>query len=183
MSMNLIAMLVSLAMMLTGAGGAVQTEALPVAQTARTLTLSNVSVTWNGETTQLEPQVHMGVSTDGQKAVYDFAVDLGDKKLFPVQVSAGENGLTALSGNSGVAVNVTAGALAGLAEQLEAHMNASLAENGGGNARLMQFITDQVGDGPREAGGDQHIGPGGVRPRGGPGRGHRGQAGGGQPAI
>ena len=143
MSMNLIAMLVSLAMMLTGAGGAVQTEALPVAQTARTLTLSNVSVTWNGETTQLEPQVHMGVSTDGQKAVYDFAVDLGDKKLFPVQVSAGENGLTALSGNSGVAVNVTAGALAGLAEQLEAQMNASLAENGGGNARLMQFITEE----------------------------------------
>ena len=47
---NLLALLVSLAMMLTGAGGAVQTEALPVAQTARTLTLSNVSVTWNGET-------------------------------------------------------------------------------------------------------------------------------------
>ena len=39
MSMNLIAMLVSLAMMLTGAGGAVRTEALPATMTARTLTL------------------------------------------------------------------------------------------------------------------------------------------------
>ena len=50
MSMNLIAILVSLAMMLTGAGGAVQPEAtLPAGETARTLTLSNVNVTWNGE--------------------------------------------------------------------------------------------------------------------------------------
>ena len=143
MSMNLIAMLVSLAMMLTGAGGAVQPESLPVAQTARTLTLSNVNVTWNGETLQLEPQAHIGVSTDGQKAVYDFAVDLGDKKLFPVQVSAGEDGLTALSGNSGVAVKVTAEALEGLTGQLEAMMNASLAANGGENARVMQFITEE----------------------------------------
>ena len=143
MSMNLIAMLVSLAMMLTGAGGAVQPEALPAAQTARTLTLSNVSVTWNGETLQLEPRAHIGVSTDGQKAVYDFAVDLGEKKLFPVQVSAGENGVTALSGNSGVAVKVTAEALEGLAGQLEAQMNASLAGNEGENARVMQFITEE----------------------------------------
>jgi len=108
MSMNLIAMLVSLAMMLTGAGGAVQTEALPATATARTLTLSNVSVTWNGEPLHLAPQAHIGVSTDGKKAVYDFGVDLGDKKLLPVQVVASESGITALSGNSGAAVTVSA---------------------------------------------------------------------------
>ena len=51
MSMNLIAILVSLAMMLTGAGGIAQPEAaLPKGETARTLTLNNVNVTWNGET-------------------------------------------------------------------------------------------------------------------------------------
>ena len=143
MSMNLIAMLLSLAMMLTGAGGAVQTEALPATETARTLTLSNVSVTWNGEPLQLAPQAHIGVSTDGKKAVYDFGIDLEGKTLLPVQLVADEQGLTALSGNSGVAVNITAEALAGLAEQLEAQVNASLAAQDAEGAKLMQFITGE----------------------------------------
>ena len=144
MSMNLIAILVSLAMMLTGAGGAAQPEAvLSKVETARTLTLSNVSVTWNGETLQLDPQARIGVSTDGKKALYDFAVELGDKELFPMQLSASEKGVTVLSGNSGVAVTVTAEALAGLAAQLEAQVNASLVESGDDNARLMQFLTEE----------------------------------------
>lgn len=144
MSMNLIAILVSLAMMLTGAGGSVQPEAaLPTGETARTLTLSNLSVTWNGETLQLDPQARIGVSTDGKKALYDFAVELGEKTLLPMQLSAGEEGVTMLSGNSGVAVTVTAEALAGLAAQLEAQANASLAESGGDDARLMQFLTEE----------------------------------------
>jgi len=144
MSMNLIAMLVSLAMMLTGAGGIAQPEAaLPTGETARTLTLSNVSVTWNGETLQLDPQVHFGVSTDGKKALYDFAVELGDKTLLPMQLSAGEKGVTVLSGNSGVAVTVTAEALAGLAAQMEEQVNASLAASGSDNAQLMQFLTEE----------------------------------------
>ena len=144
MSMNLIAMLVSLAMMLTGAGGSVQPgAALPAGETARTLTLSNLSVTWNGETLQLDPQARIGVSTDGKKALYDFAVELGEKTLLPMQLSAGEEGVTMLSGNSGVAVTVTAEALAGLAAQLEAQANASLAESGGDDARLMQFLTEE----------------------------------------
>lgn len=144
MSMNLIAILVSLAMMLTGAGGSVQPEAaLPTGETARTLTLSNLSVTWNGETLQLDPQARIGVSTDGKKALYDFAVELGEKTLLPMQLSVGEEGVTMLSGNSGVAVTVTAEALAGLAAQLEAQANASLAESGGDDARLMQFLTEE----------------------------------------
>lgn len=143
MSMNLIAMLLSLAMMLTGAGGAVQTEALPATATARTLTLSNVSVTWNGEPLHLAPQAHIGVSTDGKKAVYDFGIDLEGKTLLPVQLVADEQGLTALSGNSGVAVNITAEALAGLAEQLEAQVNAAMAAQDAEGAKLMQFITGE----------------------------------------
>ena len=144
MSMNLIALLVSLAMMLTGAGGAAQPEAaLPAGETARTLTLSNVSVTWNGQTLQVDPQARFGVSTDGKKALYDFAVEMGDKVLLPMQLSAGEEGVTVLSGNSGVAVTVTAGALAGLAAQLEEQVNASLAASGEDDAQLMQFLTEE----------------------------------------
>lgn len=144
MSMNLIAILVSLAMMLTGTGVSAQPEAaLSTGETARTLTLSNLSVTWNGETLHLDPQARIGVSTDGKKALYDFAVELGDKTLLPMQLSADDKGVTVLSGNSGVAVTVTAGALAGLAAQLEEQVNASLAESGGDNAQLMQFITEE----------------------------------------
>jgi len=144
MSMNLIAILVSLAMMLTGAGGIAQPEgALPAGETARTLTLSNVSVTWNGETLQLDPQARFGVSTDGKKALYDFAVELGDKTLLPMQLSADDKGVTVLSGNSGVAVTVTAEALAGLAAQMEEQVNASLAASGSDNAQLMQFLTEE----------------------------------------
>lgn len=143
MSMNLIAILVSLAMMLTGAGGAAQPETLPVAETARTLTLSNVNVTWNGETVRLGPQAHIGVSTDGVKAVYDFGVDLEDKTLMPVQVTVDESGITALSGNSGVAVAVTEKALTELARLLEEQMGASLGEAEGDNAQIMRFITEE----------------------------------------
>ena len=143
MSMNLIAILVSLAMMLTGAGVGVQPEALPVAETARTMTVSNITVIWNGERIELTPRAHIGVSTNGQKALYDFGVDLGDKKLLPVQLVASESGITALSGNSGVAVTVSKEALEGLAAQLEAQMSASMAEAGGDNARIMQFITEE----------------------------------------
>ena len=144
MSMNLIAILVSLAMMLTGAGGIAQPEAaLPTGEIARTLTLSNVNVTWNGETLQLDPQARVGVSTDGKKALYDFAVELGDKTLLPMQLSAGEKGVTVLSGNSGVAVTVTAEALAGLAAQMEQQVNASLAASGSDDAQLMKFLTEE----------------------------------------
>ncbi|MBQ6121451.1 MAG: hypothetical protein IJI59_06890, partial [Clostridia bacterium] len=144
MSMNLIAILVSLAMMLTGAGGIAQPgAALPTGEIARTLTLSNVNVTWNGETLQLDPQARVGVSTDGKKALYDFAVELGDKTLLPMQLSAGEKGVTVLSGNSGVAVTVTAEALAGLAAQMEQQVNASLAASGSDDAQLMKFLTEE----------------------------------------
>ena len=143
MSMNLIAILVSLAMMLTGVGIDQPEAASPTGEIARTLTLSNVNVTWNGETLHLDPQVRFGVSTDGRKALYDFAVELGDKVLLPMQLSAGEKGVTVLSGNSGIAVNFTAEALAGLAAQMEEQVNASLVESGDENAQLLQFLTEE----------------------------------------
>ena len=57
---SLIAVLLSLAMMLTGAGS----EGMPQ-QSARTLTLRNVVVTYNGETQRLAPEAHIGAMTDG----------------------------------------------------------------------------------------------------------------------
>ena len=143
MSMHLIAILVSLAMMLTGVGIDQPEAAPPTGETARTLTLSNVNVTWNGEALHLDPQVRFGVSTDGRKALYDFAVELGDKVLLPMQLSAGEKGVTVLSGNSGIAVNFTAEALAGLAAQMEEQVNASLVESGDENAQMLQFLTEE----------------------------------------
>ena len=138
MSLNLIAILVSLAMMLTGAGGGSQP-----AETARTLVLNNINVTYNGRSLRLGPRVHAGVSTDGQKAVYEFGIGLDDQQLMPVQLVADDSGVTALTGKNGVAVTVTGRALAGLSEQLEGQLNASMADAGEDGARLIRFILDE----------------------------------------
>lgn len=131
MSMSIIAMLLSLAMMLTGAGG----EGMP-AQSARTLVLRNAAFTYNGETVRLAPQARIGASTDGESAVFDFGVQLGDKTLLPVQIGAGEKGLTALFKESGVAVNVTSEALDNLIAQQGAPVEVE-------NPELLKFITDE----------------------------------------
>lgn len=109
---SLIAMLLSLAMMLTGAGG----EAMP-AQSARTLTLRNVVVTYNGETQRLTPEAHIGAMTDGESAVFDFGVDVDGQTLLPIQIGVGEKGVTALFGQSGVALNLTKQAVDGAMDQ------------------------------------------------------------------
>ena len=81
MSLNLISILLSLAMMLTGVGGEGQPE-----QASRVATLRNVMVTYNGEPVRLSPEAHLGVSTDGESALFDFGVDLDGNALMPVQV-------------------------------------------------------------------------------------------------
>ena len=86
MTMNLIAMLLSFAMMLTGAGG----EGQPAQ--ARNLVLHNVQFTYNGESIQLPQALHVGVSTDGEKAVFDFGIDQGGETLLPVQLGVSEEG-------------------------------------------------------------------------------------------
>ena len=102
MSLNIIAILVSLAMMLTGVGG----EGQP-AEAARTLVLHNVRITVNDETVDLAPELRLGASTDGQKAVYDLGVDLNGETLFPIQLGAADEGITALFGKSEVWGRVT----------------------------------------------------------------------------
>lgn len=134
MSMSLIAMLLSLAMMLTGAGG----EGMP-AQSARTMVLRNVTFTYNGETVRLAPEAHVGASTDGENAVFDFGVDVNGKTLLPIQLGVGEKGVTALFEESGVAVNVTAEALENIMAQAGQMVQMVQAEN----PELMAFITEE----------------------------------------
>ena len=127
MSLNLIAMLVSLAMMLTGAG----VEGQP-AEAARVATLRNLVVTYNGETLRLAPEAHVGVSTDGERALFDFGVDLAGDALLPIQVGVDDSGITALFAESGEAVTVTAEALEKAAGEMPVI-----------NTDLVRFITGE----------------------------------------
>ena len=136
MSMSLVAILLSLAMMLTGAGG----EGMP-AQSARTLVLHNVAVTYNGDTVRLAPEARLGAASDGESAVFDFGVDLNGNTLLPIQLGVGEKGLTALFKESGVAVNVTAEALDGVMALASEGMGAMMA--GAEDSELMKFITEE----------------------------------------
>lgn len=136
MSMSLVAILLSLAMMLTGAGG----EGMP-AQSARTLVLHNVAVTYNGDTVRLAPEVRLGAASNGESAVFDFGVNLNENTLLPIQLGVGEKGLTALFEESGVAVNVTAEALEGVMALASEGMDAAMA--GAENSELFTFITEE----------------------------------------
>ncbi|MBR0366872.1 MAG: hypothetical protein IJH86_00580 [Clostridia bacterium] len=97
---NLLAILVSLAMLFTGATA-------PVAEPAsRTLQLSNLVVRHNDEEVALTPYASLGVMTDGAKAVVDFFVGSGDDVCLPFQAQADENGILVLSDNSHVTLKI-----------------------------------------------------------------------------
>ena len=137
MSMSFLAMLLSLAMLLTGAG----VDGQP-AEAAKTLVVHDLSVTYNGETVDLAPSLRLGAATDGEKAVFDLGVDLNGETLFPIQLGVGETGVTALFEKSDVAVNVSAEALNALSEQAS-QMLASAASEDAESAELMSFITGE----------------------------------------
>ena len=139
MTMSILAILISFAMMLTGAGG----EGQP-AEASRTLLLHDINFTYNGETVELAPSLRLGASTDGQKAVFDAGVELNGGTLFPVQLGVDDSGITALFKASNVAAKVSADALNGLTEQASQMMQGiqtQLAE--GENSELMDFIVNE----------------------------------------
>lgn len=111
MSVKLLSVLVSLAMMLTGTYGVEAPQ-----ETARTLTLSNVTLTVNGGSATLEPTLSLGVKTDGAKALFTAAVLSGGSELFPVQLTVTEDALTALVKNADTAFTVPASAIDALTE-------------------------------------------------------------------
>ena len=114
---NVLALLVSLAMMLTGA-------VAPVAEpVSRALTLGNLTVRINDEEVTLTPYAQVGVMTDGAKAVYDMFVGNGEDVYLPFQLSADENGLMLLSDSSNMTIKLSREELEALMEQADMSMS------------------------------------------------------------
>ena len=109
---NLLSILLSLAMLLTGApeGG----SSGPV---GKMLVIDNIVVDRNGESLMLKPTVSLGVRTDGTTAAYDFFVDNGGEKLLPLQLTVDADKLLLLSDTSNTTLKLAREALGGGAEE------------------------------------------------------------------
>ena len=138
MSMSIIAMLLSLAMMLTGAG----TAGAP-AEAAKTLTISDVVFTYNDQTIELAPELRLGASTDGEKALFDFAVQLDGEALLPVQLLADAEGVTALAVTSGQAFQVPAETLEGLMAQVQEMLDSSMGAADEESQAILTYLKDR----------------------------------------
>lgn len=103
MSLNILSILLSLAMMLTGATG-LETD-MPMASA---LTIRDVTLDYNGEGFTLNPSLTAGVMTDNGTAVYDFSMDNGDKSYFPMQLVISEEAATLVLGKTGQAFTMDA---------------------------------------------------------------------------
>ena len=138
MSVKLLSVLLSLAMMLTGTYGVEAPQ-----EAARTLTLSNVTLTVNGESVTLEPSLSLGVATDGAKALYTAAVHSGGSALFPVQLSVTEEALTALVKNADTAFTVPASAIDALTGTLAETATQSAGDEAGSVTALLTFYSQE----------------------------------------
>lgn len=138
MSVKLLSMLISLAMMLTGTYGVEAPQ-----EAARTLTLSNVTLTVNGESVTLEPTLSLGAATDGAKALYSLAVHSGDSELFPMQLTVTEEALTALVKNADTAFTVPASAIDAVTGTLAESATASAGDEAGSVAAMLNFYTQE----------------------------------------
>lgn len=134
-TIKLLSMLISLAMMLTGTYGVEAPE-----PAARTLTVSNVTLTVGDESVTLTPSLSMGVATEAGKALYDAAVNLDDKALFPVQLSVTEEALTALAKGADVSVTVPASVIDGLVELAGSQVTVTGDPE---SAELVKFLTNE----------------------------------------
>ena len=137
MSLKVLSVLISFAMMLTGTYGLEAPEAA-----ARTLTLSNITLTVNGESVTLNPTVAAGVATESGKALFDFAVRNGDSALLPMQLAVTEEAITAMVKNGNAAFTVPAETIDALTEQVQAQAMDSISADSEANA-VMEFITKE----------------------------------------
>ena len=139
---NLLAILLSMAMMLTGVpadslpeGGALEAPA------ARTLTVSDLTLSVNGESVTLNPAAHFGVMTDGAQAVYDFYVESEGQHLLPLQLVADETGLLVYNDGSDTTLSLSAEELNALMEQAGAlSFDTGMSEQ---DAKILQFMKDE----------------------------------------
>ena len=144
MSINILAILLSFAMMLAGVGG----EGQP-AEASKTLALHDVRLYVNDETLDLDPELLLGAYSDGQKAVFDLRVLAGEETLFPVQLGVDDSGLTALFEKSDVAVKVSADALNALSDQVNqmvegvAQQATESMQEDSENAELIDVLTNE----------------------------------------
>ena len=97
---NLLAILISLAMLFTGATAPVAAPA------SRTLTVKNLTVRHNDEEVALTPYASLGVMTDGAKAVADFFIGSGDDVCLPFQAQADESGILVFNDKSGATLKI-----------------------------------------------------------------------------
>lgn len=100
MMTNLLAILVSLAMMLTGASA-------PLAQpVSRTAMISDITVQHNDEEVTLSPYASIGVMTDGAKVLFDFFIGSDEKVFMPFQAVADESGIIVNNDNANVTLKL-----------------------------------------------------------------------------
>lgn len=135
MMTNLLAIVVSLAMILTGATA-------PLAEPAsRTILLSDLTVQHNDEEVVLSPFAALGVMTDGTKALFDFSVGKEDQVYLPFQVVVDEGGVVVTNDNANVTLKIDA-------DQLETMLGDSISvdENGAEVFSLMADYLNAYGD-------------------------------------
>ena len=111
---SILSVLVSLAMMLTGTYGSDQPEALA----ARTLNISDVRFSVNGEETVVTPELSLGVMTENGNAVFDFSIPYGDDELLPLQLCVNEEEATLLFVETGTAFSLSSEELSMLTAML-----------------------------------------------------------------
>ena len=135
MSINIIAILVSLAMMLTGASPA----AMP-AEASRTLRVSDIVVSFGDEEIALDPELVIGAYTDGAQALFSLGLEAGDYTLFPTQLSADEERVALAIG--GQAVGIPAQLLNSLAEQAQQMVESSVQADET-SAQILSYLKDE----------------------------------------
>ena len=144
---NLLAVILSLAMMLTGATGATgaggATDAA-IEPAGRVLTLSDITIMVNDQMVTLNPTAVFGVSTDGKQCVYDFHIDSDGARLLPFQLVADESGLMLVSESSNTTVKITAEEIEQfVSQQLENTAGLSMDSDNAQAEKLSAFIMEE----------------------------------------
>ncbi len=142
MTMNILAILLSLAMMLSGAGEGQTAEA------SRTLVLHDVSLTYNDQSVALTPELILSAMTYDDKGVLEACLKTEDDVLFPIQLGISQDGLTVLLENEDVAARVSAKAFDALSEQVSQMTGAMMGQvqeqAGGENAEMMNVLMNEL---------------------------------------
>lgn len=112
MTINILSILLSIAMMLSGAAG-LETEAVM----ANTLTIRDVYFSYNDESFELEPTLTAGVMTENGTAVIDLSMAAGEESLFPLQLIISEDAATLVVEKTGQAFAIDAETLNAIAAE------------------------------------------------------------------